>query len=174
MGKLVSLADLSVIVGRSERVLIEWTDEGMPCDARGGDGVASSYDTAAVVAWLIGRATAKRDATVEAERRRLLAAQATRHELELRVRQGELVDVRQFGAAARSVAHELREALLAIPSRVAQSLDPGNPQRARQLLEREVQKALAGMSDYLERLQADQVSSAGLAPEKAGREGPTQ
>lgn len=152
MGQTVSLAELSLIVGRSERVLIEYTDAGMSCLERGGDGKPSTYDTAQVVSWMIGQATARRDSTTEIERRRLLAAQANRAELELALRRGELVSAEEFRKGAHAAARALNESLFAMPARVAQALDPADPQRAQDLLVRELQQVMADTRRYLETL----------------------
>lgn len=162
-GRLVTLAELSVTVGRSERLLIEWTDAGMPCQSRGGEGKASSYNTAEVVAWMLGQAAAKRDPTVETERRRLLAAQATRAELELAARAGVLVDAVRFREGAARATRALTDALLAVPARIAPVLDPANARRAQDLIDAELRQVLANMQQYLETLAAPDEAHAGAA-----------
>ena len=152
MGKLVNLRELSEIVGRSERVLIEYAEEGLPCRERGGDGKPSAYDTAEVVAWMIGQATARRDATVEVERRRLIAAQATRAELELARRRGDLVDLAEFRAGAIRAGREITDALLGIAPRISRVIDPQDPDRAHGLLDTELRRCIASIATHLEQL----------------------
>jgi phage terminase Nu1 subunit (DNA packaging protein) len=152
MGRSATLAELSVITGRSERTLIQDTNSGMPCQERGGDGQPSTYDTAEAITWLIARAAARVSATTEEERRRLIAAQATKAELDLKVRAGELVNARDFRAGAERAARELREALLAVPPRIAPVLAPDSPERVQALLQRELEQVLRGLAHYLEEL----------------------
>ncbi|WKV82658.1 terminase small subunit [Pseudomonas sp. B24_DOA] len=57
MGKTVSKADLSEIVGRDERTLTRWQNDGMPVTEFGlGRGNENQYDTEAVIQWLMHQA----------------------------------------------------------------------------------------------------------------------
>lgn len=54
MGKRVSKTELSEIVGRDERTLSRWQNEGMPVEQIGlGRGNENEYDTEAVIGWLV-------------------------------------------------------------------------------------------------------------------------
>lgn len=54
MGKQVTKAELGEIVGRDERTLSRWQNEGMPVFEFGlGRGNENQYDTEQVIAWLI-------------------------------------------------------------------------------------------------------------------------
>lgn len=152
MGKLVSLADLSEFLGRSERTLIEDTDAGMPCVERGGAGRPSVYDTAQVVTWLLAREAARRDATVEAERRRLVASQADLSELRAAERAGELVELEAFRRGALRAARELTERLLTLADALAPTLDPRDPPRAQKLVAEAIETTLSRVAGFLESL----------------------
>ncbi|WP_460415489.1 terminase small subunit [Pseudomonas sp. microsymbiont 2] len=57
MGKTVSKVELSEIVGRDERTLSRWQNEGMPVNEFGvGRGNENQYDTQAVIEWLMRQA----------------------------------------------------------------------------------------------------------------------
>lgn len=58
MGRTVSKADLSEIIGRDERTLTRWQNDGMPVMEFGlGRGNANQYDTEAVIQWLMHQAS---------------------------------------------------------------------------------------------------------------------
>lgn len=57
MGRTVSKAELSEIVGRDERTLTRWQNDGMPVIEFGlGRGNENQYDTEAVIQWLMQQA----------------------------------------------------------------------------------------------------------------------
>ena len=64
-------------------------------------------------------------------------------------RAGELVIAEDVEREDEEIAREVRNAMLSIPDRVAQVLDPANPERARKLLDAEIRKALRGLETKL-------------------------
>lgn len=57
MGKKVTKAELAEIVGRDERTLSRWQNDGMPVDEFGlGRGNENQYDTEDVISWLMQQA----------------------------------------------------------------------------------------------------------------------
>jgi hypothetical protein len=82
MGRLVSKAELAEIVGRDERTLSRWQNEGMPVREIGlGRGNENQYDTEEVIAWLLSIATL--NGKKESVRDRLDRIKGDREELAL-------------------------------------------------------------------------------------------
>jgi phage terminase Nu1 subunit (DNA packaging protein) len=90
MGKTVSKADLSEIVGRDERTLTRWQNDGMPVTEFGlGRGNENQYDTEAVIQWLMHQAAL--NGKKESSRDRLDRIRADREELAMAKDLGEVV-----------------------------------------------------------------------------------
>jgi phage terminase Nu1 subunit (DNA packaging protein) len=103
--------------------------EGMPRDGRG------RYDLAKCMLWYIrylqdalsakegGTGADTITATLRAERRRLLKAQADSAELDLSQKRGQLVPVDKFYSSMSSVIIAARQQLLAMPANIAAHLE---------------------------------------------------
>ncbi len=90
MGRTVSKADLSEIVGRDERTLTRWQNDGMPVTEFGlGRGNENQYDTEAVIQWLMHQASL--NGKKESSRDRLDRIRADREELAMAKDLGEVV-----------------------------------------------------------------------------------
>ncbi|WP_044871989.1 terminase small subunit [Pseudomonas sp. LFM046] len=82
MGKQVTKAELSEIVGRDERTLSRWQNDGMPVAEYGmGRGNENQYDTEQVIGWLIQIAAL--NGKKESARDRLDRIRADREEVAL-------------------------------------------------------------------------------------------
>lgn len=82
---------LADIVGKSERTLTEYQDQGLPIELLGDRGTENQYDTAKVIEWLIQRALAGQ--ARESGRERLERLQADDLEMKIDERAGRLVSV---------------------------------------------------------------------------------
>ncbi|MBF8756485.1 terminase small subunit [Pseudomonas guariconensis] len=90
MGKTVSKHELSEIVGRDERTLSRWQNEGMPVIEFGvGRGNENQYDTQAVIDWLMRQAAL--NGKKESSRDRLDRLRGDREEIALARELGEVV-----------------------------------------------------------------------------------
>lgn len=90
MGKTVSKLELAEIVGRDERTLSRWQNEGMPVIEFGvGRGNENQYDTQAVIEWLMRQAAL--NGRKETTRDRLDRIRGDREELALAKDLGEVV-----------------------------------------------------------------------------------
>ena len=81
---------------------------------------------------------------------RVKVAEAQIKEMQALERAGELVVADEVERVDEEIAREVRNAMLAIPDRLAQALDPANPERARKLLDNEIKKALRGLEAKLD------------------------
>lgn len=136
----------------SVQTVVAWESEGLPVADAGAPGREKQYDLPATIAWRVAREAARRDATVEAERRRLVAAQADRAEIGVAQRAGELVELGEFRRGAVQAARELQERILAVADRLAPTLDAHDPGRAQKLLTDEFETILSRLAGYLESL----------------------
>lgn len=82
-------------------------------------------------------------------------------------RAGALVDAAEVRREAAAIARQLRNAVLAIPDRVAPVLDPANPARAHNLLTAEIAKVLREFGTGLEQ----RADSRAAEPEEAVLQG---
>lgn len=90
MGMSVTKAALSDFLGRDERTLTRWQDDGMPVQEYGvGRGNENRYDTEEVIQWLMQRAAL--NGKKESARDRLDRVKADREELALAKDLGEVV-----------------------------------------------------------------------------------
>ncbi|HEJ5828895.1 TPA: terminase small subunit [Pseudomonas aeruginosa] len=90
MGLIATKAELSNILGRDERTLTRWQDDGMPVEEYGlGRGNENRYDTEQVIQWLLQRAAL--NGKKESARDRLDRVKADREELALAKDLGEVV-----------------------------------------------------------------------------------
>lgn len=90
MGMTVTKAELSDFLGRDERTLTRWQDDGMPVQEYGlGRGNENRYDTEHVIQWLMQRAAL--NGKKESARDRLDRVKADREELALARELGEVV-----------------------------------------------------------------------------------
>lgn len=91
MGKIVNQTELAEIVGVTDVTLWSWDKEDppIPIAQRGERGTAHSYDTGAVIEWMIMRAVKK--VSSETQKDRLVRLQADMLEIELAREKRELV-----------------------------------------------------------------------------------
>jgi hypothetical protein len=81
---------------------------------------------------------------------RVKRAEAQLKEMQALERAGELIVADDVERENEEIARAVRNAMLAIPDRLAQALDPANPERARKLLDNEIKKALRGLESKLD------------------------
>ena len=107
----VNQSELSNIVGRSDRQIRNWLDDGCP---RGEDDL---YETVDVIDWMIRRNNGR--ASSSEQRTRLLRAQAEKAELEAARLRAELVPVDQVQKQWNRMLGAFRARTLAAPSKGA-------------------------------------------------------
>lgn len=122
MGRQVSKAELSELVGRDERTLSRWQTAGMPVLEFGlGRGNENLYDTQAVIEWLVQQAAL--NGKKESARDRLDRIRADREEMALAKDLGEVVIaaelVERFEAMIQAAKLEL---LNTLPENLASEL----------------------------------------------------
>jgi phage terminase Nu1 subunit (DNA packaging protein) len=125
-GQVVKKGDLCELFGVSIPTVDGWLREGCPCISRGGRGVASEFNTAAVTQWLREKARQEGAGTTLADeselKRRKLAAEAEKVELDLAKAKGEVAPVREFERATASIMAAIRTNMRNVPGRAVLQL----------------------------------------------------
>lgn len=93
MQKSMNKKQFAALVGRSPRQVSNLIHEGMPAAGSGKKGSPLHIDPPKAVQWLLNRAESRNSSPLSEERRRLVAAQAERAELETAQRKGQLLDI---------------------------------------------------------------------------------
>ena len=111
MGLKVTKAQLSEIVGRDERTLSRWQNDGMPVEEIGlGRGNENQYDTEAVIGWLVQ--VASLNGKKESVRDRLDRIKGDREELALAKDLDEVVVLSDFMSRFESMINTAKVELL--------------------------------------------------------------
>jgi phage terminase Nu1 subunit (DNA packaging protein) len=142
----VTARELSSLLGCSPRHLRRLAAAGLPgpTSNAGGRGKAALYDLGSVLAWQ-RTAAAVADAPASSARDRYLLALATKAELDVAVRRGELVEQAEVDRDAADVALRTRARLRAVPSAVVTQVVADAPERRAEvhgLLLRAIDEAL--------------------------------
>lgn len=114
---IIGQETIADMLGVAPKTVVEWQAQGLPVKKRGGPGIPSEYDSAAVVEWLIRRELAH--AKSERPRDRLLRAQAEMAEIGLREKRGELVSAVEIMRLLTAHVIAVREFLRGQPARLA-------------------------------------------------------
>lgn len=150
MGKLVNKAELSSILGVSERSLTDWQEEDPPLPIRERAerrGQSNKYDTADVIDWLVQRNL--RQAQVEAPRDRLARLQAEEIELRLNEKRGLLVPTSKIEPLWLGMVSSARSFLRSQIDDLAELVDSTEGLEAkRDLLRDTFDQFLQRLSDY--------------------------
>lgn len=163
-GRIVNQAELSAIWGKTPQTIRTWERRGCPVEKKGGSGSPSLYNTADVAAWREDQAALAASGDVskvdmEEARRRKVAAEAALAELDLSIRQGEVVYVADVATAVGGEYAEVRAKLLTLPSDMADTLE--------NMSRNEIHEALSSkVSEILHVLSRDDefASDDGIAP----------
>ena len=118
----VNKSQLEDVLGVSHVTLTEWQDKGLPIEVRASrKGQSHTYDTAAVIAWMIKREMDKVGS--EVVRDRLTRLQADEVEMRILERRGQLIPVEQIEPAWIAMVTAARSYLRQEPDRLAHLLD---------------------------------------------------
>src|SRR5690242_19317824 len=172
-GLIVNKRRLAQILGTSERRLTELQREGLPIAVtRGARGRANGYNTREVLDWFIAREVAralpKGVRTREAEQNRLTQLQADALELTIGEKRRTLIPAAEIEPQWSAIVVAARQAILAVPARLAPILATmaGQSDPMRELLEEQLREALAKLA--VDDAGADESGSGGDGPAGAG------
>lgn len=149
MGEIVNKSRLSKILGKSQFTLTEWQKDGMPI-AKTADrkGQSNTYDTAAVIEWMIRRASDTSTA-MERAKLRLTEAEAEMAELKVKEKKEELIPLDRMKHLMSGVFASCRARVLSIPSRIAPIVATHrDPKKIQKVLEQACAEALTDLANY--------------------------
>lgn len=149
MGRRVTKAELAEIVGRDERTLSRWKNDGMPVLELGlGRGNENEYDTQAVIEWLVQ--LAQRRGQKESVRDRLDRIKGDREELALAKDLEEVVVLADIVDRYEAMIAAAKVALLnTLPDNLASELSARYGVEVDDRLIREpIEDILRNMADY--------------------------
>jgi phage terminase Nu1 subunit (DNA packaging protein) len=152
-GKNVTRIEIADLFGVSHTTVDAWIKRGMPVLQRGSRGKAWQINTAEVSAWLEQRAkesAAGGDQADERElKRRKLAAETAKVELELARVRGEVVPLAQLERALANTFAEVKTNLRSVPSRVATAIIGEETEaRIKAVILKEIDQALEALGDF--------------------------
>jgi len=129
-----------------------WLKRGLPVIQRGSKGKAWVINTAEVSAWLEQRAKESAPGGEQADerelKRRKLAAETAKVELELARVRGEVVPLRQLERALANAFAEVKTNLRSVPSRVATAIiGEESETRIKAVILKEIDQALETLGD---------------------------
>lgn len=149
MGEIVNKAKLAKILGKTEPTLTTWQKEGMPIKKLGErKGQSNTYDTAAVIDWLIKRSSDTNTA-MEKAKLRLTEAQAEMEELKVLEKKEELIPLDKMKHLFSGVFASCRARILSMPSRLAPVIATHrDPKKIEKVLKEACAEALSDMANY--------------------------
>lgn len=125
-GQSVSKGQLCEVFGVSIPTVDGWLRNGCPCISRGGRGVPAEFNTAAVAQWLREQARQEGAGNILADeselKRRKLAAETAKAELELAKARSEVAPVREFERVSAAMDTAIRTNVLNVPARAVLQL----------------------------------------------------
>lgn len=151
-GQEVNRTELAEFFGISMPTVDDWIRRGCPVIERGGRGRAWRFNTADVAAWQMQRirdeASGVANASENELRRRKLAAETGKAELEFAMAKGEVAPIRQFEVAMTKAFAEVRASLRIIPVRVTRMIvGETDEQVIKRKITEEIDKALDALAE---------------------------
>lgn len=152
-GKTLGKQEISELFGVAESTVDQWIRRGCPIIKRGSKGVAWEINSAAVSDWLrqrdLEQATGNNLNDEQELKRRKLAAETQKAEMEMLKAKGELVPLRQLERALANTFAELKTNMRNIPRRTATSIVGETDEiRIKEVLLAEVDQALEVLSQF--------------------------
>lgn len=145
----LSQKEIAAAFGVTTRTIQRWHDEGLP---RQGTGRDTTYDLPECIAWRLEREREEVERILEtfeneeASRKKKLAMQARKLELEVEEMEGRLIDIEDLEQLHSAPLAELRGQILSIPGRLGPLLDRYKVQEAVAILDEFVAEFMESLS----------------------------
>ena len=151
-GRTVNRQEIADLFGVNHQTVDRWVKSGLPVIQRGARGKPWRINTADVSSWLEQRAkeSAPGDIADERElRRRKLAAETAKVELELAKVRDEVVPLTQLERALANTFAEVKTNMRSVPSRVATAIiGEQSETRIKAVILKEIDQALEALGDF--------------------------
>jgi len=121
MGQRVNKKTLAKILDKSERTLTEWQAAGMPMLVNAGRGSSNTYDTAAVIQWMLDRSASSGATESSKDRRERL--QGDLIEAQLAEKSGQLVPADEIVFTWNNMIQSARNILLSMADKLKVEID---------------------------------------------------
>ena len=126
VGRLITRTELASDLGVNPITITKWQGEGLPVAVRGGRGVESKYRMAEVWRWGLARERARAgaggagaDMSLPVERAKLARVQTRKADLEIRKREGELLEATEVMRLLAQAVLAIRSGILRLPTTIA-------------------------------------------------------
>lgn len=120
MTRIVGQEQIAAVFGVAPKTIVEWQEQGFPIAFRGGPGVASEYESAECIRWMVDRELKKIQS--ESPNDRLARAKAESVEMDNAERRGQLVQAAQLEPKLSAAFVAAREKWLDAVPRLAREL----------------------------------------------------
>lgn len=120
MARIVGQERVADVFGVAPKTIVEWQEHGFPIAFRGGPGVASEYESAECIRWMVDRELRKIQS--ESPNDRLARAKAESVEMDNAERRGQLVQAAQLEPKLAAAFVAAREKWLDAQHRLARDL----------------------------------------------------
>jgi len=152
-GKLVGKQDIADIYGTTITTVTEWIRRGCPVVQTGGKGIEWKINTAEVSKWLrqrdVENATGANLSDEQELKRRKLAAETQKAELEMLRVKGDVVPLKQVERSLANTFAEVKTNLRNVPRRIATSLiGEQSEARIKEVMIEEIDQALEVLSGF--------------------------
>jgi phage terminase Nu1 subunit (DNA packaging protein) len=148
MGKIVSKAELAIILGNNEKTIFRWQKEGLPIEQQGSRGKESKFDTEKVIHWLMNRSNST-DEELKKSRIRMANAQAEKTEIEIEEMRNNLIALDKMKDLWAGVLGKFRARILSIPSRLTPQIAiQRDPKMIEKLIKEALYEALNELAEY--------------------------
>lgn len=152
-GQTVGKREIAEIFGVADTTVDQWIRRGCPILQRGAKGIQWQINTADVAEWLKQRAVEDVSGDTLADeselKRRKLAAETAKAELELAKVKGEVVPLRQLERALSNTFAEVKTNMRNVPGRVATSLIGETAEiRIKDVILAEIDLALDALNEF--------------------------
>lgn len=144
--RIVGQEQIAAVFGVAPKTIVEWQEQGLPVAKRGGPGVASEYESADCIAWLVAREVAKVQG--ESPNDRLARARAEEIEMRNAERRGLLIPAEQLEPKMKTAMAGAREAWLHDSRRIARDVQEGQGGDIEALLEEAFAAFLLRLSQW--------------------------
>lgn len=122
--RIVGQEQIADFLGVAPKTIVEWQEQGLPIEVRGGPHVPSEYDSVACISWMIDRALKKAGSERPQDREARLNGDLK--EILLAEKRGTLISVQQIEPKLRAAIVAAREFWRNEPTRLAREV-PGKP-----------------------------------------------
>ncbi len=120
MARIVGQERIAEVFGVAPKTIVEWQEQGFPVAQRGGPGVASEYESAECIRWMVERELRKIQAETPSDR--LSRVKAESIEMDNAERRGLLVRADQLEPKLKAAFLEAREKWLDAVHRLSREL----------------------------------------------------